>query len=145
MDVCLFLMSLKAIELVCTQEKSNAQFDKKAFNKGKKGNKQPGTDAADRFPKKACTKKHCNLCKKHGGAHTTHNTRDCREYKKDRMEKANFHAAKKGRMKPSPEKQSFMQLSKKLDKLEKANKPCPRNAIGMMAILTPNRELGQVA
>ena len=29
------------------------------------------------------TEKHCVLCKKHGGAHKTHNTRDCRRYNKD--------------------------------------------------------------
>ena len=38
------------------------------------------------------------------------------------MEKANFRAAKKGGKKPSPTKQSFAQLSKKLDKLEKVIK-----------------------
>jgi hypothetical protein len=27
------------------------------------------------FPRK-CTKKHCNLCKKNGGAYTTYNTKD---------------------------------------------------------------------
>ncbi len=32
--------------------------------------KQPGTESMIRVPKKACTEKHCNLCKKHGGVHT---------------------------------------------------------------------------
>jgi hypothetical protein len=36
--------------------------------------------------------------------------------------KANFHAAKKAGEKPNPAKQSFTQLSKKLDKLEKTLK-----------------------
>ena len=31
-------------------------------------------------PKKAHTEKLCDLCKKHGGAHTTHNTGDCKKY-----------------------------------------------------------------
>jgi hypothetical protein len=84
-DMCSLLMPLEAIERVCTQEKSNTQPGKKASNKGKKGNKQPGTESTIRVPKKAQTKKHCNLCKKHGGAHTTHNTRDCRKYEKDRL------------------------------------------------------------
>ncbi len=43
-------------------------------------------------------------------------------YEKDGMEKANFCATKKGRKKPNPARQSFTQLSKKLDKLEKAIK-----------------------
>jgi hypothetical protein len=51
-----------------------------------------------------------------------HNTRDYCKYEKDGMKKANFRAAKKGRKKPNPAKQSFMQLSKKLDKLVKAIK-----------------------
>jgi hypothetical protein len=38
------------------------------------------------------------------------------------MEKAKFHATKKGRKKPNPAKQSFGQLRKKLEKLEKAIK-----------------------
>jgi hypothetical protein len=38
------------------------------------------------------------------------------------MLKANFHAAKKAGKKPNPAKQSFAQLSKKLDRLEKTLK-----------------------
>ncbi len=36
MDMHLLLMPLEAIERICMQEKSNAQYDKKASNKGKK-------------------------------------------------------------------------------------------------------------
>ncbi len=115
-------MSLEAIDRVCKQEKSNQQSSKKASNKGKKGSKQPGTESMIRVPKKACTKKHCNLYKKHGGVYTTHNIRDCCKYEKDRSEKAHFCTAKKGGKKPNPTKQSFAQLSKKLDKLEKVIK-----------------------
>jgi hypothetical protein len=46
-------------------EKSN-----KSFNKGKKGEKHPGTNSTARVPKKFHFEKHCNLCKKHGGAYT---------------------------------------------------------------------------
>jgi hypothetical protein len=62
------------------------------------------------------------MCKKFGGAHTTHPTKDCRKYEKDRMVKANFCAAKKAGKKPNPATQSFAQLSEKLDKLEKTLK-----------------------
>jgi hypothetical protein len=72
--------------------------------------------------KKVRAEKHCDLCKKHGGAYTTHNTRDCCRFEKDGTEKADFHAAKKGGKKPNPTKQSFTQLSEKLDKLEKVLK-----------------------
>ncbi len=46
-------------------------------------------------PKKFCFKKHCNLCKKHGGGYTKNNTKDCHKYEKDGSEKANFHTANK--------------------------------------------------
>ncbi len=51
-----------------------------------------------------------------------HNTCDCHHFEKDGTEKANFRAAKKGGKKPSPTKQSFAQLSEKMDKLEKVLK-----------------------
>ncbi len=56
------------------------------------------------------------------GAHTTHATEDCCKYEKDGLVKADFYAAKKAGKKPNPAKQSFAQLSKKLDKLEKSLK-----------------------
>jgi hypothetical protein len=96
-------------------------FDKKPLHSKKKGTKRPGTESP-RVPKKVCTEKHCDLCKKHGGAYTTHNTRDCHRFEKDGTEKSDFRAAKKGGKKPSPTKQPVTQLSKKLDKLEKVLK-----------------------
>jgi hypothetical protein len=80
-------MSLKAIERVCKQEKSNKQSNKKAPNTGKKEKKRPGTESTARVPKEVRFKKHCNLCKKHGGVCTMHNTKDCRKYEKDSTEK----------------------------------------------------------
>ena len=88
-DMHLLLLSLKVIERVCVQERSkkpNASCDKKALHSNKKGMKQPGTDPTARVPKKACAKKHCDICKKHGGAYTMHYTRDCPRFKKDGME-----------------------------------------------------------
>jgi hypothetical protein len=78
-----------------------------------------------RVPKKLCTEKHWDLCKKHGdvhNTHNTHNTKDCCKYEQDGMEKANFRATRNGGKKPNPAKNSFVQLSKKLDKLKKAIK-----------------------
>jgi hypothetical protein len=51
-----------------------------------------------------------------------HATKDCRKYKKDGTVKANFCTTKKAGKKPNPAKQSFAQLSEKLDKLEKTLK-----------------------
>ncbi len=98
-------------------EKSN-----KSSNKGKKGKKRPGTNFTVRVPKKVCFEKHCDLCKKHGGAHTTHNTHNCCRFEKDRKEKSSFRAAKKGRYKSDPVNQNFAQLTNKIEKLEKALK-----------------------
>jgi hypothetical protein len=75
-----------------------------------------------RVPKKVQFEKHCNLCKKHGGAHTTHTTRECHKYEKDGTDKSSFCAAKKGRKKNYPVNQNFAQLTEKIDKLEKALK-----------------------
>ena len=134
MDMCLLLMSLEAIERICTYEKGKSDnFEKpdKSSNKGEKGKKRPGTDSTVRVPKKVRFEKfekHCKLCKKHGGAHTTHNTRDCRRYEKDGTDKSRFRAAKKGGKKTYPVNQNFAQLTKKIDKLEKALKKCRKKA-----------------
>jgi hypothetical protein len=94
MDMRLLLTSLEAIERVCTYKKSKSESSKKSSHKSKKGKKHPGTKATIRVPKKVCFEKHCNLCKKHGGAYTMHNTRECRRFEKDRKEKSDFHAAR---------------------------------------------------
>jgi hypothetical protein len=114
--------SLKAIERVCAHEKAHAPSGEKASHKNKAGTKRPSTGATMRVPKKVHFEKSCELCKKHGGVHTTHATKDCRKYEKDGTLKANFCAAKKADKKSNPERQSFAQLSKKLDHLEKTLK-----------------------
>jgi hypothetical protein len=115
------LLSLDAIEHMCTQEKSNAETLEKYFHKNNKGDKRPGTKVTIQVPKKVCHKKHCNVCQKHGGSYTMHNTKDCCRYEKNGMEKY-FRAAKKGIKKSNSTKQSFTQLSEKMEKLKKAIK-----------------------
>jgi hypothetical protein len=122
MDMRSLQASLKAIERVCTHEKSHVPSSKKASHKNKAGAMQPSNGATKQTHKKACFEKSCKPCKKHGGTHTMHATIDCRKYEKDRMAKADFRAAKKASKKPNPAKQSFAQLSKKLGKLEKTLK-----------------------
>ncbi len=70
----LLLISLEAIERICTYEKGKSESSKKSSHKSKKRKKRHGTKATICVPKKVCFEKHCNLCKKHGGAFTTHNT-----------------------------------------------------------------------
>jgi hypothetical protein len=125
MDTRLLLSLLEAIKHVCTYEKGKLDSYKKSeksSNKGEKGKKRPGSIFFARVPKKVRFEKHCNLCKKHGGAHTMHNICDCRRFEKDGKEKSNFRAAKKGGYKSNPINQSFAQLTNKIKKLEKALK-----------------------
>ncbi len=123
MDMRSLLTLLEAIKCVCTYEKGKLDSYKKSeksSNKDEKGKKCPGTNFLARVPKKVHFEKHCDLFKKHGGAHTTHNTRDCHRFKKDEKEKSNFRAIKKGGYKSNPVNQNFAQLTDKTEKLEKA-------------------------
>jgi hypothetical protein len=125
MDMRLLLTSLEAIECICTYEKGKLDSYKKSeksSNKGEKGKKRPGTNFLVRVPKKVRFEKHCDLCKKHGGTYTMHNTLDCHRFEKDGKEKSNFCAAKKGRYKINPVNQNITQLTDKIEKLEKALK-----------------------
>jgi hypothetical protein len=148
-DMRSLLQSLEAIKRVCGQErskKSNPSRDKKPTHSKKKGKERPGTESSI-VPKKVRTEKHCSLCKKHGDAYTTHNTHDCRHFGKDGTEKSDFRAAKKSGKKPSPTKQSFAQLSEKLTgsrRFSRNETPKSGSIVVAIAILTPNRELGQV-
>jgi hypothetical protein len=93
------LLTLLAIKRICTYEKGKSDTYKKSeksSNKGEKGKKHPGTNFLARVPKKVYFEKHCDLCKKHGGAHTMHNTCDCHRFEKDGKDKSNFCATKKG-------------------------------------------------
>jgi hypothetical protein len=149
LDMRKLLTSLEAIECVCTHEKGkpDEESKKSSFN-GKKGKKRLGTDPTVRVPKKVQFEKNCVLCKKRGGAHTTHTTRECRKYEKDGIEKSSFCAAKKGVKKKYHVNQNFAQLTEKIKKLEKALKKSgkkARNAAMRIAIPTLNRELGWVA
>jgi hypothetical protein len=114
----------------------------------RKGKKRPGTDPRVLIPKKVQFEKNCDLCKKHGGAHTTRTTCECCKYEKDGTEKSSFRAVKKGSKKNYPVNQNFAQLTDKIKKLEKALKKSgkkARNATMRIAIPTLNRKLGRVA
>ncbi len=127
MDMRLLLTLLEAIEHVCTYEKGKFESYEKSEKssnkgKGKKGKKCPGTDSTARVPRKVHFEKNYNLCKKHGGAYTMHNTCDCCRFDKDGKEKSNFCAAKKGKRKGNPVNHNFAQPTKKTKKLDKALK-----------------------
>ncbi len=76
--------------------------------------------------KKAKVTKMCQLCQKHGGAATTHNTKECRRYDKDGNQLASFGrgALKKGKQKleeTKDTKSSFAQLAKAITKAVKSS------------------------
>ncbi len=111
MDMHLLLTSLEAIKRICTYEKG--RIFREVLKKNKKWKKCASTDSIARVSKKVHFEKNCNLCKKHGGMYTMHNTRDCRRFEKDQKETSDFRAAKKGRKKGNPVNQNFAQLTKK--------------------------------
>jgi hypothetical protein len=121
-NIPLFLMSLEAIEHACAREKSNTKLNKKASNKVKNGNNSPGTESIAIVLKKTCTKSIATSAISMGACIPCTTQRIVVGTRKSERKRQNFYAAKKGRIKPDPAKQSFAQLSKKLDKLEKAIK-----------------------
>jgi hypothetical protein len=60
--------------------------------------------------------------------YTMHNTCECCRLEKDREEKSDFHATKKGSTKANPINQNFTQLTKKIEKLKKALKKSSKKA-----------------
>ena len=86
--------------------------------------KRKGT-SSDRIPKKKSrSEKYCSLCKKYGGAHTTHDTGSCSKFEKDGKEKAGWGsklpASAQGKYKKNDSyKSSFAALEKRCNKLEK--------------------------
>ncbi len=97
------LVGTRALLLVLENIESNVELHDKSPSKDKaKGADSKRKAVSDDLhnPKKAkkgWTEKHCSPCKKHGGAHTTQNTKECRLYNKDRSHN------KTGRM-PKPNK-----------------------------------------
>ena len=83
-------VSTRALLLVLENIENNAELEAKPTNankaKGPEG-KRKMESIDSRIPKKpkkvTWSEKHCVLCKKHGGPHKSHNTRDCRRYNKD--------------------------------------------------------------
>jgi hypothetical protein len=122
MDMRSLLISLEAIECVCTYKKGELESSEKSSFKSEKGKKRPGTEATVRVPKKVCLEKHCDLCKEHGGAYIMHNTCECRRFEKDGKEKSDFCTVKKGGKKNNPVNHNFAQLTEKIKKLEKVLK-----------------------
>jgi hypothetical protein len=122
------LEELERIEKAFPTEKEREE--PKASATGGGSSKKHMVSFTDRIPKKSRKEaKHCALSKKHGGAQNTHNTGDCRKYKKDGTPKRAF-AGKNAQQQRNPcirnalreSNNSYAQLSMKIAKLEKSNK-----------------------
>ena len=103
--------------------------------------------------KQGSTKQHCTHCKKHGGAHTTHNTKECHCFNKDSTPKTVGST-------PRPQKKKrgkdgailcrlFIQSARKSCPLPKISPTVARNveAITTKVIVTPtltSEVLGQI-
>jgi hypothetical protein len=94
-------------------------------NSDKNRKRKNGNSSTDKTPKKACVEKHCNLCQKHGGTASTHNTSECTKYEKDSTLKSKW--GKKGPFKTTPKTKTvggnaFAQMAERMAKLEKTLK-----------------------
>ena len=77
----------------------------------------------------ARVEKNCDLCKKHGGAHTTHNTAECRRYKKDGTPtRGTSHHQGKSSGNDRNSKKSYAQVVARMEKLEKSLKKVNRKS-----------------
>ena len=74
------------LDTLVTIEKMDIQVPKKAEKAAESGNgkrKRKGALSDEKASnKKSRSSKNCELCEKHGGAKNTHNTVDCKRYKK---------------------------------------------------------------
>ena len=82
-------VSTRALLMVLENSKSNVDFNDKPPSKDKakgadsKRKAESNNSLGPKKAKKGWTEKHCSLCKKHGGTHTTYNTKEFRCYNKD--------------------------------------------------------------
>ena len=81
-------VSTRALLLVLENIKSNMELNEppskdKAKGADSKRKIEMSNSWVPKKAKKGWTKKHCIHCKKHGDAHTTHNTRECGCYNRD--------------------------------------------------------------
>ena len=89
---------------------SNAKASSKSDTSGKrKGNNSP----SERILKKRRSVKHCVLCKKHGGAATSHNTYVCKKYDEDGNLKSTWKKTRKSNT------NSYVPLVERISKIER--------------------------
>ena len=103
---------LKNVEQFQESSKPPGKPNGKPGENGKSNGKKRNVGFKDKCVlKKNHTSKNCDLYKKHGGTHMTHNTADCNKYKKNRSIKPNFK--KSGSHTGSKLNQNFTQVLNK--------------------------------
>jgi len=147
MNMHSLLRCLKAIEHICTQERSNAQFTEKGSMKNKKENKKPSTESTYKIPKKSSLWKVLQPMQETWG-HIYHTQYTCCRYKENRNEKSDFWETRKGSRDPIPQSSLLHNYARKWTSLSRWSRnktPKGRNVAIATPILTLNRELGRVA
>ncbi len=121
-------------------------------NPEKGGKHKNGNSSIDKVLKKSCIEKHCNLCQKHGGTASMHNTSQCTKYEKDGTLKSKW--GKKEPFKTTGKTKTvggnaFAQMAERMAKLEKTLKKHTKTFLvrrsattRVVVIPTPNRKLG---
>jgi hypothetical protein len=115
------------------KDKAARESSEKATRKRDTGKRKGTGSHKVRVPKKVRIKKGCVLCQKHGGAHTTHNTGECRKYKRDGTLKKGFSgkAAIEQKRHDNGRKESansFTQIMDCFSKLEKTVKKAQKSS-----------------
>lgn len=132
-----FVGKMEAIEQVLDNQVQARRSDKKKNKKLKQeGSSKPSAstkgkskgESSDSSSKQ--TARSCSRCKEHGGAHTTHNTSDCKKYDKHGNLKSSFGGKK--RSAPGKEdkysKKNFMSLKRDLKKSKKETRKAKKKA-----------------
>ncbi len=115
------------------KDKAANENSEKATRKHDKGKCKGNNSNENQIPNKARVEKSCALCQKHGGAHMTHNTGECRKYKKDGTLKKGFsRKAAIGQKRHGGSKKEnsnyFVQIMDRFSKLKKTFKKAQRSS-----------------
>ncbi len=118
----------KMMENQAAKEKAHPAKQENKTDFEKSGKQKGMSSSTELILKRAKTSSDhfCQLCKEHGGPHTTHNTKDCRKYEKDGSKKKFGHADTKSAGRTG---NLFAQLMDKLSKLEKLVKKSVKKAL----------------
>jgi hypothetical protein len=127
---------------------ANGNGNAKSSCKESNGKRKSTDSSTGQYNKKKRMDKHCVLCQKYGGKPATHNTGDCTKYEKDGTAVSTSPTRlKRGRMVIPTRSLKIVSSRKWTRSLRKLSSPLRARrsvATAVIAIPTPNRELGGV-